>query len=62
MSSTGASEKATGRPVIALALGDPAGVGPELVAKVLARGGRWAGADILIVGDRWLWERAQLLA
>ncbi|WP_202300935.1 4-hydroxythreonine-4-phosphate dehydrogenase PdxA [Dryocola clanedunensis] len=39
-------------PVIALVLGDPAGVGPELVAKVLSQQAFRAQANIIIVADR----------
>ncbi|CCG86083.1 4-hydroxythreonine-4-phosphate dehydrogenase PdxA [Erwinia piriflorinigrans] len=39
-------------PVIALVLGDPAGVGPELVAKVLSRDELRQQANIIIVADR----------
>ena len=38
------------RPLIALAIGDAAGIGPELVAKVLAEP-ELPDADILVVGD-----------
>jgi 4-hydroxythreonine-4-phosphate dehydrogenase len=53
-------------PVIALTLGDPAGIGPELVAKLLAkrlsRGPDTAPANLVLVGDRWLWEEGQRVA
>ena len=39
-------------PVIALVLGDPAGVGPELVAKVLAKTQLRQQANIIIIADR----------
>ena len=39
-------------PVIALVLGDPAGVGPELVAKVLSQKNLRQLANIIIVADR----------
>src|SRR5262249_21756143 len=41
-----------GRPVIALAMGDPAGISPELTAKVLALDEVRAAARLLVVGDR----------
>jgi 4-hydroxythreonine-4-phosphate dehydrogenase len=41
----------TSHPRIALTLGDPAGVGPELVARQLADPASAAAADILIIGD-----------
>ncbi|MBE2997124.1 4-hydroxythreonine-4-phosphate dehydrogenase PdxA [Nocardiopsis sp. HNM0947] len=39
------------RPRVAVTLGDPAGVGPELVAKLLARRENTAAADIVLVSD-----------
>ncbi len=39
------------RPRIALTLGDPAGIGPELVARHLADASNYAGAEILLIGD-----------
>ena len=39
------------RPRIALTFGDPAGVGPELVARLLADPAATAAADILLIGD-----------
>jgi 4-hydroxythreonine-4-phosphate dehydrogenase len=43
---------------IALTLGDPAGIGPEIVAKVLANDERLR-ARCLIVGDACVWEAAR---
>jgi 4-hydroxy-L-threonine phosphate dehydrogenase PdxA len=40
------------KPTIALFTGDPAGIGPELVAKLLADGAAQRAADILLVGAR----------
>ena len=40
------------KPTIALFTGDPAGIGPELVAKLLADGQAQRAADILLVGAR----------
>lgn len=48
-------------PVVALTLGDPAGIGPELIARLIA-GGAAARANVVIVGDRWLWNEGQRLA
>jgi 4-hydroxythreonine-4-phosphate dehydrogenase len=45
------------KPVIALAIGDPAGVGPELAAKLLADPDVRAAAALLVVGDRRVLER-----
>jgi 4-hydroxythreonine-4-phosphate dehydrogenase len=39
------------QPVIALSMGDPAGIGPELVVKVLAQETARAGCRPLVVGD-----------
>ena len=40
------------KPTIALFTGDPAGIGPELVAKILADGAAQREADILLIGAR----------
>ena len=40
------------KPNIALVIGDPAGVGPELVAKLLADGSAAAQANIFVIGNR----------
>lgn len=42
----------TNRPRIALTLGDPAGVGPELAAKVIANPDNRRKAQILVLADR----------
>ena len=42
---------ATTRPVIALAMGDPAGISPELTAKVLALPDVRDAADLVVFGD-----------
>ncbi|PKD78594.1 4-hydroxythreonine-4-phosphate dehydrogenase, partial [Escherichia coli] len=42
------------KPVIALTLGDPAGIGPELIARLLARPEATQLANIVLVGDEWL--------
>jgi 4-hydroxythreonine-4-phosphate dehydrogenase len=44
-------------PVIALAIGDPAGVGPELAAKLLADPDIRAAASLLVVGDLRVLQR-----
>jgi 4-hydroxythreonine-4-phosphate dehydrogenase len=43
---------ATTRPTIAFAMGDPAGIGPELAAKVLALPEVRLAAQLLVFGDR----------
>jgi 4-hydroxythreonine-4-phosphate dehydrogenase len=49
-------------PVVAVTLGDPAGIGPELVARLLARPDTCSLADVVLVGDPWLWEDGQRVA
>jgi 4-hydroxythreonine-4-phosphate dehydrogenase len=50
------------KPRVALTLGDPAGIGPELIAKLLVRSDVIRGADVVLVGDAWLWEKGQAIA
>ncbi|HEP6425886.1 4-hydroxythreonine-4-phosphate dehydrogenase PdxA [Burkholderia cenocepacia] len=50
------------QPVVALTLGDPAGIGAELIAKLLARPDATARANLVLIGDRWLWEAGQRVA
>jgi 4-hydroxythreonine-4-phosphate dehydrogenase len=50
------------KPVVALTLGDPAGIGPELIARLLTRQDLMAQAHVVLVGDRWLWEEGQRIA
>jgi 4-hydroxythreonine-4-phosphate dehydrogenase len=50
------------KPVVALTLGDPAGIGPELIARLLARPETLAQANVVLVGDGWLWEDGQRIA
>jgi 4-hydroxythreonine-4-phosphate dehydrogenase len=45
------------RPRLAIVPGDPSGIGPELVAKLLVEKGVREAADIVLVGDRHLWQR-----
>ncbi|VTU46391.1 4-hydroxythreonine-4-phosphate dehydrogenase 2 (plasmid) [Variovorax sp. SRS16] len=52
----------TSLPVVALTLGDPAGIGAELIARLLARPETTALANVVLVGDRWLWEDGQRIA
>jgi len=46
------------RPLLALTLGDPAGIGPEVVLKALLPGEFQARCRPLVVGDRRILERA----
>ena len=50
------------RPTVALTLGDPAGIGPELMAKLLARRDVIERAKVVLAGDAWLWEEGQAIA
>ncbi len=50
------------KPVVALTLGDPAGIGPELIAKLLAKPAATEQANVVLVGDRWLWQDGQRVA
>ncbi|MDR5767818.1 MULTISPECIES: 4-hydroxythreonine-4-phosphate dehydrogenase PdxA [unclassified Caballeronia] len=40
------------KPRIAVLLGDPAGIGPELIARLIAKPENRARADLLIIGDK----------
>ena len=46
------------KPLIAVPIGDPAGVGPEFVAKSVASGDVFEAADCVIVGDKTIIENA----
>jgi len=50
------------RPVIALTLGDPAGIGAELIARLLAKPETTQLANVVLVGDDWLWRDGQRIA
>lgn len=45
------------KPLLALAIGDPAGVGPELAAKLLADPQVRDAAELLVIGDRRVLQR-----
>jgi 4-hydroxythreonine-4-phosphate dehydrogenase len=49
-------------PVVSLTLGDAAGIGPELIARLLGQSGITAQANIVLVGDKWLWQDGQDIA
>lgn len=53
---------ALGKPVVALTLGDPAGIGAELIARLLAKPEAAQYANIVLVGDPWLWREGQTVA
>jgi 4-phospho-D-threonate 3-dehydrogenase / 4-phospho-D-erythronate 3-dehydrogenase len=46
------------RPLLAITMGDPAGIGPEVVLKALLHPGVYARARPLVIGDRRTLERA----
>lgn len=50
------------KPVVALTLGDAAGIGSELVAKLLAQQDVAAKAHTVLVGDAWQWQEGQEIA
>jgi 4-hydroxythreonine-4-phosphate dehydrogenase len=52
----------TRKPVVALTLGDPAGIGAELIARLLARPETTQLANVVLVGDPWLWQDGQGIA
>ena len=47
------------QPRIAIIPGEPAGIGPELVAKLLAEPDRTDLARIVLIGDRHVFEMGQ---
>lgn len=49
-------------PVVALTLGDPAGIGAELIARLLARPEATQNANVVLIGDPWLWSWGQQVA
>ena len=50
------------KPVVALTLGDAAGIGAELIAKLLAEPGVTDQARIVLVADEWQWQQGQQVA
>jgi 4-hydroxythreonine-4-phosphate dehydrogenase len=50
------------KPVIGVLLGDPTGVGPELVAKLLSRTELYPLAHVLVIGDQRLFQMGQEVA
>ena len=49
-------------PVVALTLGDPAGIGAELIARLLGQTDATQHANVVLVGDPWLWAEGQRIA
>lgn len=56
------TNKALDKPLIALTLGDAAGIGSELIAKLLATPNISDQAHIVVVGDQWQWQQGQKIA
>ncbi len=50
------------QPLVAVTLGDPAGIGPELIARLFADAPLFADVHAVLVGDRWLWQEGQRVA
>ncbi len=51
-------QTAHSKPLLALAIGDPAGIGPELAARLVADPEVRAAAELIVVGDRRVFDRA----
>lgn len=52
----------TNRPLLAITMGDPAGVGPEVIAKALDRSEAWEVCRPLVVGDaRWMEKASRIV-
>ena len=43
---------------IGITMGDPAGIGPEIIAKALPSKGLRNLADFVIIGDRWVFDKS----
>ena len=54
--------QATTKPRLAVVLGDPAGIGPELIAKLLAQPDTARAADILLIADKGEFENGMRIA
>ena len=50
------------KPTVALAMGDPAGISPELAAKLLALDEVRAAARIVVIGDKRVFDRGAAVA
>ena len=49
------------RPIIAVTLGDPAGIGPEVLARCLEDGAIAQRGRLLLIGSDWAFQDAQVL-
>ena len=52
----------TRRPIVALAMGDPAGVSPELTAKLVALDEARAAARLVVIGDKRVFDAGAVVA
>src|SRR5450830_1494105 len=52
----------TNKPRIAMLLGDPAGIGPELIARLLSDGAAAGAADVLVIADKAEFENGMQIA
>ena len=50
------------KPKIGIIPGDPSGIGPELIARLLTSDGVAEAADILLIGDAHVFEAGQVVA
>jgi len=50
------------RPLIAMALGDPSGIGNEIAVRALCDEETFAAADWLVIGDRKMWADGERIA
>jgi 4-hydroxythreonine-4-phosphate dehydrogenase len=50
------------KPKVVLFLGDPSGIGPEIVVKLLSRAEEYSAANVVVMGERWAFEDAQRIA
>ena len=46
-----------GKPLIVVTMGDPTGIGPEIIARALARPEIGTGCRVLVLGDKTAMER-----
>ena len=49
------------RPRIGITMGDPAGIGPEIIVKAFSRPDLYQMCDPVIIGDRTILEKAAAL-
>lgn len=52
----------TAKPLIALAMGDPAGISPELTAKLVTQDDIRAGCRLVVIGDRRIFDQGAQIA